>query len=58
MLKIPVEYDRDTLLAKLTDFFTKILPALLLGGSAGICQRALVDESRMMRTQMEMHNRL
>jgi hypothetical protein len=30
---------------------------MLLGVSADICQRALVDESRMIRTQMAMHSR-
>jgi hypothetical protein len=52
MLKIPVEYDRDTSTAKLTNFFSKFLPALLQGVSAGICHRTLLDESGMIRTQM------
>jgi len=30
----------------------KFLPSSLLGISAGYCQRALVDESAMTRTQM------
>jgi len=57
MLKIPAEYERDTSPAKLTAFLAKFLPASLLGVSAGICQRALVDESGMIRTQMGTHNR-
>jgi hypothetical protein len=44
MLKIPAEFSRDTSSAKLKDFFTRFLPASLLGVCAGICQRALVDE--------------
>jgi hypothetical protein len=43
--------------AKLTDFLAKFLPALLLGVSSGICQRAVVDESGMIRTQMGIHSR-
>jgi hypothetical protein len=35
----------------------QVSPALLLGVSAGNCQRALVYESGMIRTQMEMHSR-
>jgi hypothetical protein len=38
-------------------FLAKFLTALLLGASAGICQKALVVESRMIRTQLGMHNR-
>jgi hypothetical protein len=33
-------------------FLTKFLPASLLGVSAGYCQRAVVDVSGMIRTQM------
>jgi hypothetical protein len=35
----------------------KFLPTLLLGVTTGICQRALVDKSGMIRIQMETHNR-
>jgi hypothetical protein len=35
----------------------KFLPALLLAASAGICQRAVVDESERFRSQMGMHSR-
>jgi hypothetical protein len=38
-------------------FLTKFLPGPLLGASVGYCQRALVDESRIIRTQMGTHNR-
>jgi hypothetical protein len=38
-------------------FLAKFLPDLLLGASAGIFQRALVDELEMIRTQIGMHNR-
>jgi hypothetical protein len=51
MLKILVEYNRHTSSAKLTYMSCPVLPALLLGVSAGICQRALVDELGMIRTQ-------
>jgi hypothetical protein len=37
-------------------FLAKFLPASLLGISAGICYRALVDESGMIRTQERKHN--
>jgi hypothetical protein len=35
----------------------KVSPDSLLGISADICQRYLVDESGMIRTQMETENR-
>jgi hypothetical protein len=57
MLKIPTEYDRGTLPAKLTDFFAKFLLLRLLGVSARIFRKAVVDESGMIRTQMETYNR-
>jgi proline dehydrogenase len=37
-------------------FLAKFFSASLLQVSAGICQRALLDESRMIRTQMGSHN--
>jgi hypothetical protein len=55
-VKIPAEYDRDTSPAKLAHFFAKFAPALLLGVSVGIYQRALVDESGVIRTQMRRHD--
>jgi len=39
------------------DIFQQVSFALLLGLSAGYCQRALVGESVMIRTQMGKHNR-
>jgi hypothetical protein len=48
-------YDRDTSLAKLTHTSGQVSPDSLLGVSAGICQRALVYESKMIRTQMGTH---
>jgi hypothetical protein len=57
MLKIPAEYDTDTSPEKLTEFIVNFLPASLLGVSAGICQRSLVDETGMFKTQMGTHNR-
>jgi uncharacterized membrane protein (DUF106 family) len=44
-------------LQNLPPFVAKFFSEFLLGVYAGIYQRALVDESGMMRTQMEMHNR-
>jgi hypothetical protein len=38
-------------------FSPSFFPASLLSVSADICKRALVNESRMIRTQMETHNR-
>jgi hypothetical protein len=57
MLKIREEYARDTSQAKLTDFFAKLLTASPLYISVGTCQRALMDESGMIRTQMRTHKR-
>jgi hypothetical protein len=57
MLKIPVEYDRDASSTKLTDISRQVPLCFAIGVSAGICQRALVDESGMIRTQMVTHNR-
>jgi hypothetical protein len=57
MLKIPEEYDTYTSLGNLSTFLAKFLPASLLGASAGICQKALVDESGMIRTQMGKHDK-
>jgi hypothetical protein len=58
MLNIPPEYDRDTSKAKLTGTSRQVFPSSLLHVSAGICQRALVAESRMIRTQIGTHNRV
>jgi hypothetical protein len=57
MLKIATENDRDTSSEKFTDIYRQISPTLLPGVSAGICQRALVDESGITRTEIETNNR-
>jgi hypothetical protein len=48
MLNIPAKYEILGL--------AKFLLASLLGVSAGVCQRALMDESGMIRTHMGTHN--
>jgi hypothetical protein len=57
MLKNLAEYERDILPEKFTAISRQVSPDSLLGVSAGIFQRALVDESKMNRTLMGMHNR-
>jgi hypothetical protein len=57
MLKNPAEYERHISSAKITAISSQVSLDLLLSISAGLCQRALLDESRMIRTQMETHNR-
>jgi hypothetical protein len=57
MSNIPEEYDRDISLTKLTDICLQVLPTSLQGVSTGYCQRALVDESGLIRAQVGMHNR-
>jgi hypothetical protein len=42
---------------KITVISRQVSPDLLPGISAGICQTALVDESRMIRNEVETHNR-
>jgi hypothetical protein len=56
MLKIPAEYDTDTSPAK-WPFLANFLPASLVGDLPGICQKALVDESGIMITQIGTQNR-
>jgi hypothetical protein len=51
MLKNPAEYERDIYSAKFTAISHQVSPNSLVYVSAGICQRALVDESGMIRTQ-------
>lgn len=58
MSKKPTEYERYILLEKFTTISRKVSPDLLLGFYASICQRALVNDSGMIRTQTETHNRL
>jgi hypothetical protein len=57
MLQIPAEYDSDTSSAKFKDISRQVPPCLATRFFAGICQRALVDESGMIRTLMETHSR-
>jgi hypothetical protein len=57
MLKNPAEYERNILSAKFTAIVRQVFHDLLLGVSAGVCQRALLDESEMIGTLMRMHNR-
>jgi hypothetical protein len=57
MLMFPEEYDKDTSSAKSTDSSRQLFRASLLDISTGICQRALVDESGMIRTQTGTHHR-
>jgi hypothetical protein len=47
MLKKVAEYERDILSAKFTAIYRQVSPYSLLGVSADICQRALVDELGM-----------
>jgi hypothetical protein len=58
MLKFPAEYDRDTSSAKFRAISRQIYFPLLPVVSAGYCQRALVDESGTIRTQMGTQNTL
>jgi hypothetical protein len=57
MLKIPAEYDRDMLPAKLMDIYSLLSPCFATEIPGDICQTALADESGMMRLQMGTHNR-
>jgi hypothetical protein len=52
MLKIPAAYETDTSQARLTVISCQVSYASLADVSTGYCQRALVDESEMIRTQM------
>jgi hypothetical protein len=55
MLNIPAKYE---ILGQQNSrtFLAKFLLASLLGVSAGVCQRALMDESGMIRTHMGTHS--
>jgi hypothetical protein len=57
MSKNPAEYERDISLAKFVAISRQVSPDSLLGVSIGICHRALVDESGIIRTRMGTHNR-
>jgi hypothetical protein len=52
MEKNPAKYERYTSLAKIHRIFRLASPASLLGIFAGYYQTALVDDSRMIKTQM------
>jgi hypothetical protein len=56
MLKKSLQGMCDILSAKFA-ISQQVSPDSLLGVSADICHRALVDESGMIRTQMGTHNR-
>jgi hypothetical protein len=55
--KIPAKYERNISSAKFTAISRKFSPDSLLEVSAGIFQRAQVDESGIIRTQTGTHNR-
>jgi hypothetical protein len=57
MLNIPAEYDTRYFTTKINGQFSPTFSLLHNCVSAGIYQRALAEESGMIRTQMEMHNR-
>jgi hypothetical protein len=57
MLKNSAEYERDTSSAKFTAISSQVSPDSVLGVLAGTCQKALVDETEIIRTQMGTHNR-
>jgi hypothetical protein len=46
----PYEYKKIYFVGIIQPFLANFLPASLLGISAGYCQRALVDESRLIIT--------
>jgi hypothetical protein len=54
----PYKYEKRYFIAKFTAISHQVSPALLLRVSVGNCQRALVDESGMVRIQMGTHSRL
>jgi hypothetical protein len=56
-VKEPYSMKTETSWAKFTDISRQISAASHIGVSAGYCQRALVDESGMIITQMGTHNR-
>jgi hypothetical protein len=48
---------RDISSAKFTTISRQVYSDLLLGVSDAICQRAIMDKSGMIRTEMGMHNK-
>jgi hypothetical protein len=57
MMKNSAEYERDTSSAKFTSISSQGSPDSVLGIFAGTYQKALVDETEIIRTQMGTHNR-
>jgi hypothetical protein len=57
MLKIPEEYKREISSLTFTDISRQVLPDPLLCVSAGVCRRALVDKSEIIRIQMGTQSR-
>jgi hypothetical protein len=57
MLENPAEHEKDFGSAKLTAICRQVSPDSLKCVSAGIYQRAVMDESEMFSSQMETHNR-
>jgi hypothetical protein len=53
MLKNAAEYERDISLVNFTAISNQVSPDSLLGVSVGIYQITLVDESGIIRSQME-----
>jgi hypothetical protein len=51
LLMIPAEYDRY-IAGKINGHFSASFPASLLSVSAGVCRKALLDESGMIKAQM------
>jgi hypothetical protein len=56
MLKNPTGTEVDTSPEKFTDISRQVYPTSLVVVSVGNCQTALVDESRMIRTQTGTHD--
>jgi hypothetical protein len=52
MLKNPAQYESDTSWTKFTVISRQVSPVSALGVSAGYCQRAMLDELGVIRTQM------
>jgi hypothetical protein len=57
MLKNSTSMKRDTSYTKFTAISCQVYPALLLGVSVGNCEKDVVVESGMIRTQVGTHNR-
>jgi hypothetical protein len=55
VLKNPAEYERDISSSKFIAISRQVTPDSLLGVSAGVCQRSVVDKSGTIRTYMGTH---